>query len=92
MKDLTLPAFAYLRTPLLIAAIAFAAGTLGLILFRGEMRILAVALMMVLFTQAARLALVTFDCPARSSSTTSTTPSRASSSMPILEDCCSTGA
>jgi 4-amino-4-deoxy-L-arabinose transferase-like glycosyltransferase len=61
MKDLTLPAFAYLRTPLLIAAIAFAAGTLGLILFRGEMRILAVALMMVLFTQAARLALVTFD-------------------------------
>jgi 4-amino-4-deoxy-L-arabinose transferase-like glycosyltransferase len=61
MKDLTLPAFAYLRTPLLIAAAAFAAGTLGLILLRGVRRMLAVAFMMALFTQAARLALVEFD-------------------------------
>jgi hypothetical protein len=55
MRDLTLPAMAYLRTPLLIAAIAFGIGALL------RQRIAALAAMMVLFTFAARLALIAFD-------------------------------
>jgi len=57
MKDLTLPAFAYLRTPLLIAALAFGAGAIAAWRYSA----VGLALMMVLFTHAARLALVTFD-------------------------------
>lgn len=77
MEDLTLDSFAYLRVPLLLAAIAFAIGCLGT-LWRsgragraaraagnaghtGQPAFLAAALMMVLFFQAARLAMVTFD-------------------------------
>jgi 4-amino-4-deoxy-L-arabinose transferase-like glycosyltransferase len=61
MQDLTLPAFAYLRTPLLIAALAFFVGAIAAWRFRGERLALGLAAMMVLFTQAARLALVGFD-------------------------------
>jgi 4-amino-4-deoxy-L-arabinose transferase-like glycosyltransferase len=59
--DLTLESFAYLRTPLILALIAFLVGVLGLLLYKGRHHFLALALMMVLFFHAARLAMVTFD-------------------------------
>jgi 4-amino-4-deoxy-L-arabinose transferase-like glycosyltransferase len=61
MHDLTLKSFAYLRVPLVIAGIAFVVGTVGAWRLRGERALLAMAVMMVIFFQAARLALVTFD-------------------------------
>ncbi len=61
MEDLTLASFAYLRFPLLLAAIAFLAGTLGNLRVAGQRAFFAAALMMVLFFHAARLALVVFD-------------------------------
>jgi 4-amino-4-deoxy-L-arabinose transferase-like glycosyltransferase len=61
MLDLTFDSFAYLRLPLLMAAIAFLAGTLGTFRWIGQRAFLATALMMVLFFHAARLALVVFD-------------------------------
>ena len=61
MEDLTLGSFAYLRLPLVLAAIAFAVGAVGNFLYRGRRAFLASALMMILFFQAARLALVVFD-------------------------------
>ena len=57
MGDLTLESFAYLRTPLVVAGIAFVVGAIG----AWRMRLLAIAAMMVLFLNAARLALVVFD-------------------------------
>jgi 4-amino-4-deoxy-L-arabinose transferase-like glycosyltransferase len=57
MGDLTLESFAYLRAPLVLAGLAFAIGTIG----AWRMRFLAIAAMMVLFLNAARLALVVFD-------------------------------
>jgi hypothetical protein len=61
MHDLTLKSFAYLRLPLVIAGIAFLIGAVGAWRLRGERALLAMAVMMVIFFQAARLALVTFD-------------------------------
>jgi 4-amino-4-deoxy-L-arabinose transferase-like glycosyltransferase len=61
MSDLTFRAFAYLRLPLVIAGIAFVIGAVGVWRLRGERALLAMALMMVFFFQAARLALVVFD-------------------------------
>ena len=61
MQDLTLSAFAYLRTPLLVAVFAFAVGAIAAWRFHGVRLALGLAAMMVLFTQAARLALVSFD-------------------------------
>jgi hypothetical protein len=61
MADLTLDSFAYLRTPLLIAGIAFLIGSLGTLRATGQRAFLAAALMMVIFFHAARLALVVFD-------------------------------
>ncbi|HUN60966.1 MAG TPA: glycosyltransferase family 39 protein [Candidatus Sulfotelmatobacter sp.] len=61
MLDLTLDSFAYLRTPLVVAGIAFLLGAFGCFLWRGKRAVLAVTLMMVLFFHAARLALVVFD-------------------------------
>jgi hypothetical protein len=57
MGDLTLESFAYLRTPLVLAGTAFLIGAIG----AWKRRTLAVAAMMVLFLNAARLALVVFD-------------------------------
>ena len=57
MADLTLSAFAYLRLPLGIAAAALLLGGL----LANRYGYIAIALMMVGFFQAARLALVTFD-------------------------------
>jgi hypothetical protein len=63
ITDLTLPAFAYLKLPLAVAALAFAIGTLGLVLWRNNIRksVLVTAASMIIFFQAARLALVRFD-------------------------------
>ncbi len=61
MQDLTLASFAYLRTPLLVAAIAFCAGALAIWKFASQRAFLAAALMMVLFFHAARMAMAVFD-------------------------------
>jgi 4-amino-4-deoxy-L-arabinose transferase-like glycosyltransferase len=62
MTDLTLPAFAYLRLPLALAGVAFLTGAAGAWLKkRGEVPVAALAIMMVLFYHAARLAQVVFD-------------------------------
>jgi 4-amino-4-deoxy-L-arabinose transferase-like glycosyltransferase len=61
MQDLTFHSFAYLRLPLLIAGIAFAIGAIGAWRLRGERALLAIVVMMTVFFQAARLALVVFD-------------------------------
>lgn len=63
LRDLTLPAFAYLKAPLALTAAAFAIGAAGICLARARLRplLLAVSLAMVVFCQAARLALVRFD-------------------------------
>jgi 4-amino-4-deoxy-L-arabinose transferase-like glycosyltransferase len=61
MQDLTLESFAYLRLPLFLAALAFVIGALGGLRATAQRAFLAAALMMVLFFQAARLALVVFD-------------------------------
>jgi 4-amino-4-deoxy-L-arabinose transferase-like glycosyltransferase len=57
MGDLTIASFAYLKLPLLVAGIAFLVGTRSAA--RGSNA--GVAVMMILFFHAARLALVTFD-------------------------------
>jgi hypothetical protein len=61
MEDLTMQSFAYLRTPLLLAAIACVIGAVGT--FRGSTKraFISITLMMVLFFQAARLALIKFE-------------------------------
>ncbi len=61
MADLTLQAFAYLRMPLALAALAMAIGAAGAILLRGRKAFLALAVMMVIFFQAARGALDVFN-------------------------------
>ncbi len=61
MHDLTFRALAYLRLPLVIAGFACIIGAIGAWSLRGKRAILAIALMMVLFFQAARLALAGFD-------------------------------
>jgi hypothetical protein len=59
--DLTLSSFAYLRLPLAIAGIAFIGGALGVLLLKSRYVPIALAIMMLVFFQAARLAMVTFD-------------------------------
>lgn len=61
MLDLTLPSFAYLRLPLSLAALAFGIGSLGAFVWHGHRAFLAAAIAMILFFQAARLAMVRFD-------------------------------
>lgn len=61
MLDLTLGSFAYLRFPLIVAGVAFLVGALGTMLTTTRRQAFAIALMMVLFFHAARLAMVTFD-------------------------------
>ena len=57
MGDLTIESFAYLRTPLIVAGIAFVIGVVG-----GWRRsVAAIAAMMVVLFHAARIALVTFN-------------------------------
>jgi hypothetical protein len=61
LGDLTIASFAYLRAPLVAAGIAFLVGSLGAWLLSERRAFLALAVMMVVFFHAARLALVTFD-------------------------------
>ncbi len=61
MLDLTIPSFAYLKIPLLIAGAAFLAGFLGTMRRRGVTAFASAAVMMALFFQGARAALVVFD-------------------------------
>ena len=61
MLDLTLDAFAYLRAPLAMALAAMLVGVVGAFLLKGQRALLTIALMMVLFFQAARMALAVFD-------------------------------
>ncbi len=61
IEDLTLASFAYLRLPLAIAALAFLVGAVGTMRAAGRRAFIVSALMMILFCQAARLALAVFD-------------------------------
>ncbi len=61
IEDLNLNSFAYLRAPLLAAAIAFSIGAIGTAVSIGRRAFLATGVMAVLFFQAARMALVVFD-------------------------------
>ena len=61
MGDLTLASFAYLKLPLALAAVAFATGAAACWRFRSRATVLGAALMMVLFLNAARLAMQVFD-------------------------------
>ncbi|MDE3110435.1 MAG: glycosyltransferase family 39 protein [Acidobacteriota bacterium] len=61
MEDLTIDSFAYLRTPLTLAGLAFLIGAIGTFRWVGQRAFFAMALMMVLFFHAARLAMTAFD-------------------------------
>lgn len=61
MGDLTLNSFAYLRPPLILAGAAFLCGALAGWRWRGATTQLGLALMMVLFLNAARIAMISFD-------------------------------
>jgi 4-amino-4-deoxy-L-arabinose transferase-like glycosyltransferase len=63
MRDLTLPAFAHLKLPLGLAVVAFGAGALGLLASRSNVRrtVFVVAASMIVFFQAARIALIRFE-------------------------------
>ena len=61
MQDLTLSSFAYLRMPLVLAGVALLVGAIGCWQRRELYRFGSMVLMMVLFFQAARVALVAFD-------------------------------
>jgi 4-amino-4-deoxy-L-arabinose transferase-like glycosyltransferase len=61
MEDLTMSSFAYLRFPLGMAGVAFLIGAVGAFLKPRRQTFLAAAVMMVMFFQAARIAMVAFD-------------------------------
>jgi 4-amino-4-deoxy-L-arabinose transferase-like glycosyltransferase len=61
MEDLTLQSFAYLRLPLAVAAAAFGTGAIGTLRTKAKGVYIMVALTMVVFFHAARLAMVDFD-------------------------------
>jgi hypothetical protein len=85
MGDLTLRSFAYLRTPLAVAGVAFLIGAAGAWRLKGLPGFLSVALMMTLFVHAARLALVAFD-PYLSSRPLAEALSRAPEGRLIVDD------
>ena len=61
MQDLTIASFAYLRTSLFVATIAFLVGAAASWAWTGRKAFLGAAFMMVLFFHAARLAMAVFD-------------------------------
>ena len=61
MGDLTIRSFAYLRLPLAVAGLATLVGAIAACAFRRKKAALGLAVMMILFYQAARLALIAFD-------------------------------
>lgn len=61
MEDLTLASFAYLRKPLLVAAIALCAGAVATWRVKPMRAFMGAALMMVVFFHAAKMAMAIFD-------------------------------
>jgi 4-amino-4-deoxy-L-arabinose transferase-like glycosyltransferase len=61
MEDLTLRSFAYLRVPLALAAASFLIGAVGTVRTASKKVYVTVAIMMVIFFHAARLAMIDFD-------------------------------
>ncbi len=61
MEDLTIASFAYLRPPLMLAAVAFLVGAIGTFRSSGRRTVIAIVAMAVLFFQAARIAMADFD-------------------------------
>ena len=61
MMDLTFDSFAYLRFPLVVASLSCVVGAVGTFRGLGQRAFLAIALMMIVFFHAARLALGVFD-------------------------------
>jgi hypothetical protein len=64
MEDLTIRSFAYLREPLLLAGIAFLLGAIAAWRYAGKQvarGFILIAVMMVLFLQAARMAMIVFN-------------------------------
>ncbi len=61
MGDLTLKSFAYLKTPLALAALAFLIGAIAAWRYSGYRAQIGLAIMMVLFFHAARIAMIAFD-------------------------------
>jgi 4-amino-4-deoxy-L-arabinose transferase-like glycosyltransferase len=60
-QDLTLVSLAWLRVPLIVALMAFLTGAVGVWIKAGRYAIVALTLMMLLFFNAARLAMVTLN-------------------------------
>ena len=86
MGDLTMTSFAYLRTPLVVAGIAFLVGAVSLWLGpKPSVKLAGVVVMMVLFFHAARLALVVCD-PYLSSRPLAEALNRAPHGRLILDD------
>jgi 4-amino-4-deoxy-L-arabinose transferase-like glycosyltransferase len=85
MGDLTLRSFAYLRPPLLLAGLAFLTGAVAAWRYRPHLTQLGLALMMVLFLNAARIAMRTFD-PYLSSQPLASTLSQAPKGTVIFGD------
>jgi 4-amino-4-deoxy-L-arabinose transferase-like glycosyltransferase len=81
MGDLTIASFAYLRTPLIVAGVAFLIGAIA----SWRQNIPGIVAMMVLFFHAARLALVVFD-PYLSSRPLAEALNRAPHGKLILDD------
>ena len=63
MLDLRLAAFAFLKLPLALAALAFGMASVALLIWKNRLRtaLLALAVCMIIFLQAARVALIDFD-------------------------------
>jgi hypothetical protein len=63
MLDLRLAAFAFLRLPLALAALAFGMASVALLIWRNRLptAMLALAVCTIIFLQAARIALIAFD-------------------------------
>jgi len=63
MLDLRLAAFAFLKLPLALAALAFGMASVALLIWRNRLRtaMLALSVCMIIFLQAARVALIDFD-------------------------------
>ena len=61
MRDLTIKALAYLRLPLLLAALACLIGAAGMFMRRSSHATIAIVAMMVVFFHAAQTALITFE-------------------------------
>lgn len=85
LEDLTLRSFAYLRAPLALAVVAFLLGAIGAWFLKTKRGYFAIALMMVLFIHAARLAMADFD-PYMSSHTLAEALKRSPAGRLIVDD------